>query len=167
MKNFPWLSIGLLFFAYCVFGWLLSESMPLITTWLSQKATVLELDIDQMFFSILIYVVASIFLLLMVIAVTAPVTLMSIFVEGTFSSDINAFLSIFIWGGVFLLIFLWFEYFIRLLIMLGVIILARIDLINLGMNRLQCFLIIVVVCIAGSLSGFLAFDILGETVTEL
>jgi hypothetical protein len=158
MKQIPWLSLGLLFLAYCTFGWLLSESIPSLTASLSQRASLLALEIEEGLVSLLVYTIASIFLLLITLALTAPVTIMGIFVEGGLSSDKTAFLSAFIWAFLTVLMVIFFEYFVRLLIMIGVVVLARIELRNLGVNKLQCFLIIVGVCMVGFVSGLMVFE---------
>ena len=164
MKQIPWLSLVLLFLAYASFGWILSQSIPSTIEEISQPSTVLALAIDEELVYLLAYILAAIVLLLITAVLIAPMTLISVFVEGSLGSDTAAVFSVLIWTLILVLMVLCFEYFVRLLIMIGVIILARIELRGLGLSRWQCFLIIVSVCIVGFSSGLFAFDIWGKAI---
>lgn len=164
MKQIPWLSLVLLFLAYASFGWILSQSIPSTIEEISQPSTVLALAIDEKLVYLLAYILAAIVLLLITAVLIAPMTLISVFVEGSLGSDTAAVFSVLIWTLILVLMVLCFEYFVRLLIMIGVIILARIELRGLGLSRWQCFLIIVSVCIVGFSSGLFAFDIWGKAI---
>jgi hypothetical protein len=164
MKQIPWLSLLLTFLAYASFGWILSQSIPSITGEIRQTGVVLALAIDEKLVYLLAYILAAIVLLLITAGLTAPIPIITIFVEGSLGSDTAAVFSGLVWTLILVLMVIWFEYFVRLLIMVGVIILARIELRSLGLSRWQCFLVIISVCIVGFSSGLFAFDIWGKAI---
>ncbi|MGK7872035.1 MAG: hypothetical protein AB4426_01580 [Xenococcaceae cyanobacterium] len=162
LKKFPWLSLTLLLLTYSLFGWWLSESNTSLTMWLIEKGRGFGWLLEEEIVSGIIHLLAVALIALISIALTAPITLMTIFFQSSLESDRKAFFSVFVWAFVFVLIICLINYFVRLLVMLAAAILARLELQTAGYNEWQAFAIIVIVCLTGFGFGLLTFTLWGE-----
>ncbi len=154
-KKMPRLSSILLLLTYGVFGWsytawgtLAIESGGLFR--------VLEKDLATIF----LYSVGGILIILLAIAFTAPISLMTISLSTWLRSETRAFLSIFIGAFVFALIVQKITLFANFLLLLSAALLVKLDLQLAGFKRWFSWLLLTALCLLGFAGGILAFNIL-------
>lgn len=130
MKKFPWISLGLLFLTYSIFGWLLS-------VWSSSWQ---------------IWLIAVALILLILLAVTEPVRLLTIF---SLKSDVKAFFVLITITFVVVLILRWLPIFAHIFVLISAAMLARLDLQFTRFSRVKVFLVLAVVSLTGMFLGLL------------
>ncbi len=163
LKKFPWLSLILLLIAYSVFGWIVSQSTQSWAIWLVQQGKGWGWLLEEDIVSGIVYLLGAVSILLLVTALTAPVTLMTFFLGSSLQSDIKGFISLLGWAFAFVLIVCWIEYFVRFLVLLAAAILARLELQKAGYNEWQTFAMLAVVCLSGLGLGLLTFELWGNS----
>ncbi|HEY9597742.1 MAG TPA: hypothetical protein V6D33_08740 [Cyanophyceae cyanobacterium] len=111
VKKLPWLTLLILFFTNSIFGWLLSSS-----------------DFSAEPFSWLIWLLGAVYIVLIALALAAPLTLIQNFFGSWLQSDTRAFFSVIIAAFLSVIILCWIQIFIRILVLLSAGALARLDL---------------------------------------
>lgn len=134
IRNFPWLSLSLLLLTYSAFGWLLANLTDSWLVWVAAGSLALFLDL----------------------ALTAPLTLVRIFLGTWIQTDKIAFLSIIFFSFGAVVILCWFEFFARILVLLSAGALARLDLQTAGYHKGQTLIILFTICTLGYSAGVLA-----------
>lgn len=134
MKKLPWISLLLLLCTYAVFGWFITAS-------------------DS---SGLLWLLGAIYTVLINSVLTAPWALLKGFYGSVLKSDSRAFVSVIIGAFVAVIFIHWIEVFIRILLLICAIALARLDLQAAGFNKWQAFWILVIASLLGFGLGILA-----------
>lgn len=156
LKKIPWLSLSLLLLTYGAFGWIYgSWAIKLI----EQKVLLADLEHDVAISTL--YGFGAVMILLLTIAFTAPISLITIGLNSWLKSDIRAFLSIFIGAFAFAIIIQRVDYFARTLVLIAAALLLKLDLQLAGCSRWLCSLILTIFCCLGFTGGILAFYIWG------
>ena len=152
LKKFPGLSLFLLLLTYGVEGWLYGSWGA---RFLANSNLLIELA-DRTRFGIL-YGVAIAIILFCVIALTSPISLVAVSLDGWLRSDARAFISIFLGAFAFTIIVQKVDYFARFLVFVACALLLKLDLQLMGYNRWLCTSILIVFCWLGFTGGILAF----------
>ncbi|WP_036480501.1 hypothetical protein [Myxosarcina sp. GI1] len=154
-KKIPWLSSILLLLTYGVFGWsYTSWGTSVIESGSLFQA--LEKDLATIF----LYSVGGVLIILLAIAFTAPISLMTISLSTWLRSETRAFLSIFIGAFAFALIVQKITLFANFLLLLSAALLVKLDLQLAGYTRWLSWLLLTTLCLLGFAGGILAFNIL-------
>jgi hypothetical protein len=152
-KKIPWLSLILLILVYGVFGWL-------YTPWFNfflQEGTLLGWTIEQDLALVLVYGLGCFWVLVIAVAFTAPVTLMTVSIGNWLRSEVRAFFCLLFGALAFALIVRWFAFFTRFFVLLAAAMLVKIDLQAAGYGKWLSTLILTFLCLAAFSIGVLAF----------
>lgn len=154
-KNIPWLSLILLVLVYGVFGWLYTPWFEFFLKGGELLGWVIEEDLAF----VLVYGLGLVWILIIVVAFTAPVTLMTFGIGSwlKFTSEVKAFLAVLFGALAFALVIQWFTFFARLFVLLAAAMLARLDLQAAGYSRWLSTVILACLSLAAFASGVLAF----------
>ncbi len=153
LKKIPWLSLSILILAYGTFGWTYASwAVKFI-----DQGKLLYWIVEKDIFTILIYGLGSFWVLIVALAFTAPIALMTISIGSWFNSDARAFMSIILGAMAFALIVQWLDLFSRFFVLLASAILVRIDLRTAGLSMWISLLIIGCFCLLGFGGGIIAF----------
>ncbi|MBE9126377.1 hypothetical protein IQ257_16290 [Coleofasciculus sp. LEGE 07092] len=133
VKKLPWTSLLLLLFTNSVFGWLIAAS-----EWMSKT------DRPWLF-----WLMGAGYVVLIALALTAPLTLLQTVYGSWIKSDTRAFMSVIIGAFLAVLILCWINVFIRILVLLSAGALARLDLQVAGYKEWQAFVILAVFSLTG------------------
>ncbi|MEM7594941.1 MAG: hypothetical protein AAF383_26170 [Cyanobacteria bacterium P01_A01_bin.83] len=93
-------------------------------------------------------------IILLVVAFTSPVSLMTASLDNWLKSDTRAFISIFIGAFAVAISVQRIDYFARLAILVAAVFLLKLDLQLLGCNRWLCSFIITIFCWLGFTGGY-------------
>lgn len=140
MKKLPWSSLVLLVFTHSVFGWLIAAS-----------------EISDLNRPWLFWLMGAVYIVLIALALTAPLTLLQTVYAGWLKSDTRAFISVIVGAFLAVIILRWIQIFIRILVLLSASALVRLDLQVAGYSEWQAFGILT----AFSLTGF-GLGIMGQ-----
>lgn len=156
LKKIPWLSLILLLLTYGVYGWSYSSwGMTSI-----EEGSLFN-RLEDTLATIFLYSVGGIFIILLTIAFTAPVSLMTISLSTWLKSETRAFLSIFIGAFAFALIIQKVDVFANILLLLSAALLFKLELQLAGYkNNWLSWLVLTCLCLLGFAGGILAFSIL-------
>lgn len=143
MKKLPWHSLLLLLFTDSIFGWLIGASELL-----------LESDKD-----LFLWLLGAGYVMLIVLALTAPLTMIQTVYSSWLRSDTRALLSIIFSAFLAVILIHWIQLFIRILVLLSAGALARIDLQVAGYTPLQAFKILAVFSLTGYGLGIIAHQL--------
>ncbi|MBR8827995.1 MAG: hypothetical protein DSM107014_08860 [Gomphosphaeria aponina SAG 52.96 = DSM 107014] len=157
IKTIPWISLILLFLTYCVFGWILSQSNADLTIWVLEQGEALGWELQAEMISVIIQILETVLILTLTIALTTPGALLTFFFGSWLDSDVKGFMSVLIWTFAFVLMVCWLKYFIRLLVILAAVILARLELQLAGYQDWQISTILAVICLTGFGIGLFTF----------
>ena len=127
MKKFPWLSLALLFAAYCTFGWFLINATAKPVAW----------------------ILVSCFALLQALLLTTWLDGFRRFIRRWLRSDVGYFTLIIIFAISLAVALVWFKTFGYFLVLISAELLARLDLQNAGFNRLQALFLLTLVSFSG------------------
>ena len=152
-KKIPWLSLSILIIAYGAFGWIFASWAVKFIDQGKLFYWVLEEDI----MTTLIYGLGIFWVLLIALAFTAPIALMTMGLGKWIKSDSGAFMSIILSAMAFALIIQWLDLFAKLFVLLASAMLVRLDLRTIGLNTWISLLIIGCLCLSGFGSGILAY----------
>ena len=162
LKKLPWLSLILLLITYSLFGWFLSESRVSWTIWITEQGKGMGWLLEEEIVSGMIHLLGVAFVLLITTALTAPITLMTIFVGSGLKSDKRAFISVLAWAFAVVLMICWIDYFARLLVLLCAGLLARLDIQNAGYNDWVAFVILAFISLIGFAFGLFSYILWGH-----
>jgi ABC-type multidrug transport system fused ATPase/permease subunit len=157
LKKFPWLSLLIVLLSYGVFGWMISQSSGVWGEWIIAQGKSFDWGLEEDSAFLLIHGLALLLIVLISLALTMPVTLMTFFVDSSLKSEWKAFFSMLWWSLAFVVILAWFNYFVRFLVLLCAAILGRIELRNAGYREWQNFIILTLFCISGFALGILSY----------
>ncbi len=143
MKKLPWPSLLLLLFTDSIFGWLIAASQLL-------------LDSDKAGF---LWLLGAGYVMLIVLALTAPLTMIQTVYSSWLKSDTRALLSIIFSAFLAVILIRWIQLFIRILVLLSAGALARIDLQVAGYTVFQAFKILTVFSLTGYGLGIIAHQL--------
>lgn len=141
VKKLPWLTLLILFFTNSVFGWLLSAS-----------------DFSE--FSWVVWLLGAVYIVLIALALAAPLTLIQNFFGSWLQSDTRAFFSVIIGAFLAVIILCWLEIFVRILVLLSAGALARLDLQTAGYGEWQSFGILAGFSLIGFGLGIVSHELL-------
>lgn len=162
LKKISWLSTTLVLVTYATYGWLYARWAVVLIEHGNLFSWVLEKDL----IASLLYGLGIFWVLIISIAFTAPIALMTVSLNSWLKSEARAFLSIFIGALAFALIVQWLEIFAEFFILLAAGILVKLDLQTAGYSRSRATLILVILCLLGFGSGVLAFYTWGLKIAE-
>ncbi|MGH7998498.1 MAG: hypothetical protein ACREPR_03480 [Brasilonema sp.] len=157
LKKFPWLSLGILLVTYGVFGWIFTQSSLVWSQWLIGQGQAWGWSLREDWIFIDIHLLAIAIIVLVTLALTAPITLLTTFIGHSLKSDAKAFISMLMWSLAFSIILCWFVYFVRLLVLLAAAMLARLELRTKGYNEGQTFILLILFCLGGFVLGVFSF----------
>ena len=143
MKKLPWASLLLLLFTDSVFGWLIAD-----------KGLLLDSEKTGLFL-----LLGAGYVMLIVLALTAPLTLIQTVYASWLKSDTRALLSIIFSAFLAVILIRWIQIFIRILVLLSAGALARLDLQVAGYTALQSFKILTVFSLTGYGLGIIAHQL--------
>jgi len=155
--KFPWLSFTLLVLAYGVFGWLVAQGSISWSEWVVEQGRAWGLTIEDEYALFIVDLLGAVLILLIAIALTAPVALVTVFFGVWLRSQIKAWISVLLWAFTIVFILRWINYFAKFLVLLCAALLCRLDLQALGYNDRQTFLLLTLICLGGFGCGVLAF----------
>ena len=130
-RPFPWLSLSLLFASYGTFSWFLN------------KATV----------SWLVWAVVIAFALFQSLLMTTFADGLKSVIDSWLQSDLGYFTSVIIGAFLLALVLVWTNILGYILVLVASEMLARLDLQNMGCNRLQSLLLLTGISLLGLLLG--------------
>ncbi|MGF1478438.1 MAG: hypothetical protein ACFB4I_02965 [Cyanophyceae cyanobacterium] len=158
LKTVPWLSLLLVFLTFSAFGWSLTESIPDLAEEIVDRASFLGISISAVVVSWTLFPIAATLIIIVAVSLTAPILWIRIGIGNWLKSDFKAFASILLWAFAVAFIFSWIEYFVRLLVLLSVSILARLELQRAGYKKNQASIVLVCCCLFGFAVGVLAYS---------
>ncbi|MGV2832110.1 hypothetical protein [Myxosarcina sp. GI1(2024)] len=158
LKKIPWLSLILLLLTYGVYGW--SYTSWGVTS-IDEGSIFNQFERDLAI--VFLYSVGGILIILLTIAFTAPISLMTISLSNWLKSEVRAFLSIFIGAFAFAIIIQMVEVFADFLLLLSAALLFKLDLQLAGYQRWFSWFLLTCLCLLGFGGGILAFNVLGVT----
>jgi hypothetical protein len=153
LKSIPWLSLTLLMLIYGAFGWLYASWA---TKFIEQKAF-FGLVLEKSIVTGLLQAFGVFWVLMVAIALTAPVTLMTFGFNNLLSSEFKAFMLIIVGSLAFALIIQWIVFFTRFFILLAAALLAKVDLQVAGCDRALSALILGLFALGGFAGGLTLF----------
>lgn len=133
-KKFPWLSIGLLLFAYCNMGWVLQASASPWWVWL----------------------LVTVSLLIVIEVLAFPVSLFRHLFSKWISSDTKAFFASIILAFLSVVFMTWINISARVLLLVAAATLARLDLQTAAISEFKAFFILSVFSFSGLGLGAMA-----------
>jgi hypothetical protein len=149
LAKFPWLSLSLVMLTYGTFGWYIANADSSWGHWLFEQGEAWGWALEEGYFYIGIHLMAILSIAMISLALTAPVTLMTIFLGSWLRSDLKSIISILLWSFAFVLMLRWFGYFVRFMILFSAAILGRLELQRAGYNGWQIFTVLTSLCILG------------------
>ena len=153
LKKIPGLSLILLLLTYAVTGWMYAS-------WASKLSEgILLAQLSDKIGLSFVYGVAVATIAFLVIVFTAPISMMTISLDGWLKSETRAFISIFIGAFAFTIIVQQVDHFAQFLVLLATALLFKLDLQLIGCNRWLCSLILIIFCLLGFTGGILAFHV--------
>lgn len=155
--SFPWLSLVLVVLTYGVFGWYVSQSsMDWSHTLIEyEKEWGWTLQEDTIF--ILLHVFALMTILGVTLVLTAPIAFVSGIFKTWLKSDLRSVFFILLSSFAVVVILCWLEYFVRLLVILSATILYRFELQEIGYNKWQSLIFVILVGLCGFGLGVFMF----------
>jgi len=161
-QTLPFLSCSLILLTYGVFGWIVAQSSIIWSEWLVEQGKAWGWVIDDESAYIIVDLLGAALILLIAIALTAPIALITIFFGSWLRSEAKAWISILGWSFAVVFIIRWINYFTKLLVLLCAALLGRLELQAAGYNNWQTFIILSLVCLGGFSSGVLSFMMWGR-----
>ncbi|MEM8720287.1 MAG: hypothetical protein AAGE84_13420 [Cyanobacteria bacterium P01_G01_bin.39] len=143
-------SLSLLLITYSLEGWMYCSWIASFDGNLFNSAP--EMDRFGIF-----YGAAVAGIVLLVVAFTSPVSLLTVGLDSWLKSDTRAFISIFIGAFAFAILVQRIDYFARLAILVAAVFLLKLDLQLLGCNRWLCSFVITILCWLGFTGGYTSF----------
>lgn len=132
MRKLPWLSLCLLFIAYTSFSWFVARTTVSWLTWS----------------------LAITFTLLQALLLTTLFARLRLFARRWLQSDLGYFCLVLIAAISVTFALVWFRAFGYCLVVLAAEILARLDLQNMGCNRVQSLIVLTLVSFTGLVVGW-------------
>lgn len=138
-RETPWFALLLLLLTHGLFGWL----MPVLETapW--------------------IWIVGAVSVVLIALALTAPLTLIQNFYRAWLKSDTSAFISTIVGAFIVVVILCWLPAFIRVVALITAGALVRLELQTRGYGRWRSFGIIAISSLTGYSFGLLLHQLVG------
>ena len=156
LHNIPWLSLALLWLSYAVFGWLVSKSIPFWIDWLSAEDQIFNGHLSASAIAWGVKVISAAFVLLLAIALIAPIRLIRFCFASWLRLDKKAFGSILFWAFLFVLCVSFLEKSLGLFLLIASGLLARLNLQTAGYNPWQSLFILAFVSLGGFVFGLIA-----------
>lgn len=153
LRKTPWLSTTLLILAYGTYGWIYA-SWAVVRI---ERGNVLYWVLEKDLITFVLYGLGIFWVLIIAMAFTAPVALMTVSLNNWFKSEVRAFLSIFIGALAFALIVQWLEAFAEFFVLLAAGILVKLDLQATGYSRSLATIMLIILCLLGFGIGVFAF----------
>ena len=150
-----WLSLSILGIAYGTFGWIYASwadhfiNQGKLFYWILEKNIITPL----------IYGLGICWVLLIALAFTTPIALMTVSLGRWIKSDFGAFMSIILGAMTFALVVQWLDLFSKFFVLLASALLVRLDLKTIGLKTWISSLIIGCLCLLGFGSGILAYSV--------
>lgn len=132
MKQFPWLSLAILFAAYTTFSWFLTHTT---VSWLS-------------------WAIVLTFTLLQALLLTTLFDGLRRFLDRWLKSDVGYFTLIMMGSLSLTAALVWFKVFGYFLVLVAAEVLARLDLQDRRFNRVQSLFVLTIVSLAGLAAGW-------------
>jgi hypothetical protein len=154
----PWLSFSVFLCTYGVFGWSLANQAELWLIYLQERGESITTSVEDEIILLLIRLTALMVVIFISLSLTTPVALITFVFEESVSSDLKAFIYIFLWSVLAVFILCSFDFFADLLVLISANILLRLDLQNLSLKMWQIFLLIIFLASIAFSSGVLLFD---------
>ena len=157
LKSIPYLSLALLLITYGAFGWIYSSwGVKAVEQGilLSKLETEIALGV--------VYGLGTMWIVLIAVVFTAPISLITISFNSWLKSDARAFLSIFIGAFAFTIIVQRLDYFAKFLVLLAAALLFKLDLQLVGYRKWLSWFIVTFFCLLGFIGGIIAFDTWGR-----
>lgn len=159
----PWLSSAVFLCTYGVFGWTLARKAGLWLIYFKERGESLNIFITDEILLLLIHLSALIVVILISLSLTTPVALITFVFEESVSSDLKAFIYIFLWSVLAVFILCSFDLFADLLVVISANLLLRLDLQNLSFKMWQIFVLIIFLATIAFASGVLLFEYIHQT----
>jgi hypothetical protein len=161
-KKFPWLSLLLVLLSYAVFGWFVAQASISWSEWIVEQGKEWGWLIEDESAYLIVELLGAGLILLIAIALAAPIALVTIFFGSWLKSETKAWISILGWAFAAVFIIRWITYFIRFLVLICAALLGRLELQSAGYNDWQTFVILALICLGGFSGGVLIFMQLGQ-----
>ncbi|NEO43000.1 MAG: hypothetical protein F6K55_02140 [Moorea sp. SIO4A3] len=156
IKKLPWLSLSILLLSHSIFGWMISVDYQELS-WVEDTTSGSH---PSLFKSVWLWLIGAVYILLMALAITAPVYQIRKLYGTWMKSDTKAFVSVIFSSFLAVMILRWIHYSSRILVLIAAAALARLDLQTEGYSEWQAFWIISGVSLTGFSLGLLANQLL-------
>ncbi len=153
-----WLSLLLSALCYGVFGWSFAASIPQWTSWLMEQCLMFNLTISANFITWGTKFLGIGFVMIMTFFLVAPLALIEFFLSNFFTSERKILFSVLLWAILISILICWFEFFVRLFVLFSAGILTRLDVQDLGCNKWQSFIILIIINITAFCIGLWSFS---------
>jgi hypothetical protein len=157
-KKLPRTSLLLLLFTHSVFGWLLSVEARRLD--LGEPGALIA-ETAPSDIAWVLWILGAIYVLLIALTLTAPLTLIQTVFSSWLKSDARAFISVLVGAFVAVIVLHWLYIFIRIAVLLAAGALARLDLQTADYGEWQAFGIIASVSLLGFGMGIAAYQWVG------
>ncbi|MEM1370324.1 MAG: hypothetical protein AAGG02_20445 [Cyanobacteria bacterium P01_H01_bin.15] len=154
----PGLSILFLVLSYLAFGWYLCQILPNQVGALTTMAQYFQLSVSERVLHIGTLALGAGGVVTFAMLVT-KVPLLRFLLQTWFKSDMRTVLSVLIAAFAVVLIFVWLDFFMRLAMILGASILARLEFQGAGYNWWQTFGLLIFFSSLGISSGIVSYTI--------
>ncbi|NES84680.1 MAG: hypothetical protein F6K10_26560 [Moorea sp. SIO2B7] len=157
IKKLPWFSLSILLLSHSIFGWMISvDYQELITV----EDTTSGSHPSLFKVSVWLWLIGAVYILLMALAITAPVYQIRKLYGTWMKSDTKAFVSVIFSSFLAVIILRWIHYSSRILVLIAAAALTRLDLQTEGYGEWQAFWIICGVSLTGFSLGLLVHQLL-------
>ena len=154
-KKIPWLSLSIMAMAYGAFGWIYASwSLRFI-----DQGKLFYWVLEKNIITILLSGLGVAWILLIALAFTAPVALMTVSIGKWIGSDFGAFMSIILGAMAFALIVQRLDLFAKFFVLLASALLFRLDLKTIGLKPWISLLVIGCFCLLSFSGGIFAYAI--------
>lgn len=150
--------IGLLFFTYAVFGWIVADFLDIWSENLISLASHWGIHLSSTVATSFIYLLIITIVLGIIVLLTIPSRLLKLLFGNWLQSDKKAFISVFFWAFAVVLIICWLEHFTRILVLLSASTLVRLELQGLKYKNYKIVILLLIICLAGLTTGYLAYN---------
>jgi hypothetical protein len=163
LKKFPWLSFVLLVLTFGIFGWLYGSW----TAWLVEQERGFRGLFEDRIATLLIELFGAILVLLMALAFTAPIAIMTLSVGNWIKTEARVFVGLLIASALAVILIYWLQYIARFLLLLVAATLFRLELQTAGCKKRQASFVLAMSCLVGFGCGVLVYSLLGHQNYEL
>lgn len=163
LKKFPWLSFFLLLLSFSIFGWLYGSW----TVWMVESEREFRWLFEDNIATVSIELLGAILVLLMALAFTTPIALITLSMGNWIKTETRAFFGLLLASAVAVIFIYWLEYLARFLLLLVAATLFRLELQTAGYQKRSAKIVLAISCLIGFGLGVCLYTFFGHHYYEV